>query len=646
MDASARPTNRGSERRRTRVMETSGSDQIPGAAGTSSDALPKHTMIGEFEIVGIIGEGGFGTVYLAIDHSLQRKVALKEYRPAMLATRHGKSVMVRSQRHADAFEAGLKSFINEARTLARFDHPALIHVYRVWQQNNTAYMAMPLCEGKSLTMMIRDSPHIATQSWVMSMMMPLLEAVSTLHASNIYHRDISPDNVLIQDNGTPMLLDFGAARHISTDRTQALTVILKPGYAPIEQFADDPSMKQGPWTDIYAIGATMYFAITGRAPPNSVARLAGDPLAPLAATMVGGYSKEFVDAIDKALAVRPGDRPQSIAEFRALLERIPEPVIPRTTTPGTVVGSLSADGTGGNGDWVATPTAPRSTEPTPAASQTVQLRAPALDEDSKSAASTGAGAVEAMRGAGDRAADAIRTVRGWLDPMIHSRRGLAIGAGAAALLVVVLAVTLVRNPFAPLAPASEDTDRSGVAGAASTPSTGAPDASAPRLTGSAAQPGDSLAGGATTTGAAATGAAATGAGTSAVPGAAPTAAGPGVAAISSGSSGQPGAPGAAGAGTPAQPAQTAGGASTGQAPTVVSGVDAPSATGGTLAFSIRPWGEVIVNGESKGPSPPLKRVTLPEGTHKVEVVNPGFPSFSIDVQVARNKSTTVTHQFK
>ena len=167
------------------VMETSSSEQIPTAVGSGSggESLPKHTMIGEFEIVGTIGEGGFGTVYLAIDHSLQRKVALKEYRPALLATRHGKSVMVRSHRYADAFEAGLKSFMNEARTLARFDHPALIHVYRVWQQNNTAYMAMPLCEGRSLTMIIRDNPAIATQGWVTSMMMPLLEAVATLHGS-------------------------------------------------------------------------------------------------------------------------------------------------------------------------------------------------------------------------------------------------------------------------------------------------------------------------------------------------------------------------------------------------------------------------------------------------------------------------------
>lgn len=632
------------DEKHTRVMETAGSDHVPGASSETSDALPKHTMIGEFEIVGIIGEGGFGTVYLAIDHSLQRRVALKEYRPALLATRQGQSVMVRSTRHADAFEAGLKSFMNEARTLARFDHPALIHVYRVWQQNNTAYMAMPLCEGKSLTMMIRDNPGIATQSWVLSMIMPLLEAVGTLHGSNIYHRDIAPDNVLIQDNGQPMLLDFGAARQIATDRTQALTVILKPGYAPIEQFADDPSMKQGPWTDIYALGATMYFAITGRAPPNSVARLAGDPMAPLAAMLDGSYAPEFLDAIDKALAVRPRDRPQSIAEFRTLLRGIPapverqdEPVAPAAGAPGSAASpaittgataviaaaaSAAASATAATAATAAAATAAAANTAAATAAPAMPAAEARPDRGTSSSGTPGSDSsgmvhesmplgaqdpverpaaeprepamarlVRSTRALADRATAATRGAATRLAPVVRSRRGLQIGAGAAAILLLVLAVTLVRNPFAP--PPSTN----GVASDRSVPTP----TSAPPPTAAVVVPGSSVA----------------------------------PATINTENAGT--ADGATPAG-----AAASGPAAAEQAP---SPVPEPAANG-TLTLAIRPWGEVIVNGERKGPSPPLKRVTLPEGTYRIEISNPGFPSYTTDVQMARNKSITVAHQFK
>ncbi|MEO7760683.1 MAG: protein kinase, partial [Casimicrobiaceae bacterium] len=294
----------------------------PGApvdpAQSNSETLPLRSMVGEFEILGIIGEGGFGTVYLAMDHSLNRKVALKEYRPAALATRTATTIVLRSQRHAEAFAAGLKSFINEARTLARFDHPALVRVYRFWQENGTAYMAMPLVEGSTLTSIVRDRRPSVTESWLRQILAPLLDAIEALHGVQIYHRDIAPDNVLIQQNGTPVLLDFGAAREIVAAQTQALTVILKPGYAPVEQYAEDAGMKQGPWTDIYAIGAVMQFAVIGRAPPNSVTRLMNDSRVPLLQEMPAGFTAEFLGAIDKALTVRPEARPQNIAELREL----------------------------------------------------------------------------------------------------------------------------------------------------------------------------------------------------------------------------------------------------------------------------------------------------------------------------------------
>jgi serine/threonine protein kinase len=589
-------------------MEKSGSDRtttittIPGStASSSSDALPKHTMIGEFEIVGIIGEGGFGTVYLAIDHSLQRKVALKEYRPSLLATRHGKSVMVRSTRHSDAFEAGLKSFMNEARTLARFDHPALIHVYRVWQQNNTAYMAMPLCEGKSLTMTIRDDPLIATQSWITSVMLPLLEAVGTLHASNIYHRDIAPDNIVIQENGAPMLLDFGAARQIATDKTQALTVMVKPGYAPIEQFADDASMKQGPWTDIYALGATMFFMINGRAPPNSVARLANDAMVPLVTLTGQGYTKQFLEAIDRALAIRPHERPQSVAEFRALIERIPEPVVPRSGAA-EIIAAAAAVSTGSMSDFVAPSTARSS------AAQRSRVGAHWIDanaaasEDVAPPSNPARSSVlsPALGRAAKVLSDAARGLVTTRAPALRTKKGMQIAVGAAALTIVIFAMTLVSNPFAPpqLPAAHEEA------------------VSAMTSTRAALSP-----------------------------------AGVGTADVVMPASAAVRTPADISASTPIIPSRDPGPVSVTQAipevtSTDVAGTSAATTTTGAVAFSIRPWGDIMVNGESKGPSPPLKRITLPEGKYRIEINNPGFQTYSTDVQVAPNKSITVSHQFK
>ncbi len=282
--------------------------------------LPIGTRLGEFEINGLIGEGGFGIVYAAFDHSLGRKVALKEYMPSSLAYREGAmTVAVKSVRHQETFDAGMKSFINEARLLAQFDHPSLVKVFRFWEDNHTAYMVMPFYEGVTLKQALasRDAP--LDEAWLKSLLRPMLDALAVMHAAQCFHRDIAPDNILILEDGKPLLLDFGAARRVIGDMTHALTVILKPGYAPVEQYADAPGMQQGPWTDIYALAAVLYYAIVGKAPIPSVARMMSDSLEPLARSAAGRFSEPFLQAIDTALAVRPENRPQTIGEFRDLL---------------------------------------------------------------------------------------------------------------------------------------------------------------------------------------------------------------------------------------------------------------------------------------------------------------------------------------
>lgn len=304
-----------------------GGPAAPGAPPASLDrldggnALPVGSRQGEFEVIRVLGEGGFGIVYLARDHALERTVALKEYMPAALALRGDSSqVRVRSERHRDTFEAGLKSFINEAKLLAQFDHPSLVKVYRFWEANGTAFMVMPFIEGKTLKETLKEMPEPPGEAWLMDMLASLTEALLVLHGEHCYHRDIAPDNIiLVAGSGRPLLLDFGAARRVIGDMTQALTVILKPGYAPIEQYAEVPSMKQGPWTDVYALAAVVYCAITGRTPPPSVGRIVKDDYVPLARQgelTKGRYSERLVKAVDRALQVLPDQRTQSMAEFR------------------------------------------------------------------------------------------------------------------------------------------------------------------------------------------------------------------------------------------------------------------------------------------------------------------------------------------
>jgi serine/threonine protein kinase len=179
-------------------------------------------------------------------------------------------------------------------------------------------MVMPYYQGITLSHWRRQH-GAADEAWLRRLLHPLLDALAQLHAQNCYHRDIAPDNILLLPGDHPVLLDLGAARRIIGDMTQALTVILKPGYAPVEQYAEVPSMKQGAWTDLYALAAVLYFVIAGRAPPPAVGRMMNDEMRPAREVGAGNYSEELLSAIDAALTVLPEQRPQNIDVFRTLL---------------------------------------------------------------------------------------------------------------------------------------------------------------------------------------------------------------------------------------------------------------------------------------------------------------------------------------
>jgi len=287
----------------------------------SPHALPPGTRVGEYELRRVLADGGFGIVYLAFDHALEREVAVKEFFPASLAVRGADDtgVVVRSQADAELFALALRSFINEARLLARFDHPSLLKVHRFWQANGTAYMAMPVYHGPTIKEVRRSMAEPPDEAWLRPLLSRLLGALATMHDASIYHRDIAPDNIVLEADGRPVLLDFGAARRVISDKNQTLTAILKPSYAPIEQYAEAASVRQGPWTDLYALGATMHFMLLGRPPEPATARAVHDDQQPLAGQVLPGCSADFLRLVDWMLAPAPKDRPQSVAVVQAAL---------------------------------------------------------------------------------------------------------------------------------------------------------------------------------------------------------------------------------------------------------------------------------------------------------------------------------------
>lgn len=298
-------------------------DRNTAAGPSEPNALPPGTRFGELEILGVLGVGGFGIVYLARDHALQRDVAVKEYMPGQFAQRDGHSqVSLRSAAQRDTFELGLRSFVNEARLLARFDHPSLLKVYRFWEANGTAYMSMPLLHGRNLHDAAREQPHPPPEPWLRRVLLAVLDGLGVLHAQGVLHRDVAPDNIFLPaDGGTPILLDFGAARQAIGDRTQTLTAILKPSFAPIEQYAEARGLRQGPWTDLYALAAVMHKLITGHCPAPAPARAMADDYQPLADhPLAAAYSPALLAGLDWALRMQPQQRPADAAALRAVLE--------------------------------------------------------------------------------------------------------------------------------------------------------------------------------------------------------------------------------------------------------------------------------------------------------------------------------------
>ena len=267
-----------------------------------------------YELISVLGHGGFGITYYARDTTLGREVAVKEYLPTSLALReNGTTVVPRSTQLAEDFIWGRERFLEEARILATLEGvPSIVRVYDFLEANGTAYMIMGLARGETLEQRLKRDKQLPA-AIIERLLDRLLGGLEEVHKAGFLHRDVKPANIILDAKDNPTLIDFGASRAAMADRTAALTAIFTPRYAAAEQLTSD---KQGPWTDIYSVSATLYHAITGRPPPSSLERALNDSYEPLTGLSLAGFSAGTLQRIDAGLALRAKDRPQSIAIWR------------------------------------------------------------------------------------------------------------------------------------------------------------------------------------------------------------------------------------------------------------------------------------------------------------------------------------------
>jgi serine/threonine protein kinase len=518
--------------------------------------LPIGTRLDTFEVTGILHRDLSGIVYAGQDQSGPGRFAIKEYLPATLADRMASGrVGLRSLRYKPSFQEGKDRFLGNGRMLAALDEPALIRVLRCWKQNGTAYMAMPLYEGQTLGDMLRVSAR-PSESWLKAMLGPLLDALETLHRFDCHPCNVTPDNIVVLQDGAPLLFAFGAGRRTTTSRPGDLRHDLNPGFAPIEQYAHDPTMPEGPWTDVYAVAAVIRFAITGKSLPALAARMAADALQPLR-NAHAEYSPSFLDAVDRGVKVLPRDRPQTIAEFREVL-------------------GIRELGSG------ATPIAPEDVSPV--AQDTPRWTTIFSDPDSvHDVATEGTRAAVAsvdqivlppLGSSSDAARDGVSqaTTQSSLGglPWKVVLQVFVVGLSALGLL---LWSTVERRQAPPVA-----VDRV---------------APPPVSTASVSAP-------------------------------------------------SPGAP-LAQADTPRSAIAVA------TVPEAVAKPPEPVTIApktGKVRLSIKPWGEVLVDGKLRGVSPPLKELSLAEGRHRIRIRNGDFPGFDHELDIRPGSKDEIAWSFK
>ena len=317
------------------------------------NVLPEGHRLHWYEIIQVLGQGGFGVTYKGRDRNLGQDVAIKEYFPSGFAIRDGDGqVRAGPGSSGETFDWGLKRFLEEAQALARFRHPNLIRVLSVFEANGTAYMVMELVRGWTLREAITFK-KIRDEATLLGILYPLLDGLEHIHAHGFIHRDIKPDNIMLREDATPVLLDFGSARRAIGAGDRQLTSVVSRGYTPFEQYdVGDGEVKQGPWSDIYGLGGSFYSVVTGEPPADALNRgtalLEGkaDPLKLTEPASAGSFSQRLCSAIDRALAFKASTRPQSVSEWRKLLPPPPngQPVPSLVPSEPEVAGAVASSG--------------------------------------------------------------------------------------------------------------------------------------------------------------------------------------------------------------------------------------------------------------------------------------------------------------
>jgi serine/threonine protein kinase len=279
-------------------------------------------MVQEYKIIEILGTGNFGIVYSAENKYFSEIVALKEFLPSNLARRREGECRVHplSSETEKAFAWARRKFLQEAKTLRELGHPEqhpnIVRVRQFIEANDTAYMVMDFEKGEPLSDILDKRGRLSDEK-VHHILHALLDGLERVHGASVWHRDIKPSNILIRSDGSPVLIDFGAARKDISGTDRSMMNVFSPAFAAPEQIC--PMGEQGPWTDIYSLGATLYRAVTGNLPTKAAKRMHDEPHVPAVEAARGRYSALFLSAVDEALQLFPKDRPQSIGEWKALL---------------------------------------------------------------------------------------------------------------------------------------------------------------------------------------------------------------------------------------------------------------------------------------------------------------------------------------
>ena len=282
------------------------------------ESLPPGTTIDCYSIIKRVGSGGFSLIYLAEDEDSQERVILKEYLPRKLAQRSGSArVEIGSSITPDQFERGRKLFFQEAKALARLRHPNIVKVRTFFLANNTAYLVMEYEQGRNLASYIKRHNGKLSETLLLTVFPAILDALTLVHSENQIHLDIKPSNIHLRSGGSPLLLDFGAIHQLATTRSGLLTQVITPGFSPVEQYYATGYV--GPWSDIYAIGASMRACIEGKAPPSAIERHAKDKMQPAVKQFRRHYPKYLLEIIDWAMEVDPLLRPQGAEELKQAL---------------------------------------------------------------------------------------------------------------------------------------------------------------------------------------------------------------------------------------------------------------------------------------------------------------------------------------